>query len=170
MQMQNDHPPSQVKKSSVLNRFSINATRWLGSTPSLVTHTVLFLGAFVLMWLGFDVDRVLLILTTVVSLEAIYLAIFIQMTINRTTAQLEEVEEDIEEISEDIEEIHENVEDIQGDVENIQEDVEVAISEVTEESEDVKLEKIEQSLLTIVREIEDLKKGSTNTLNAEKRI
>ena len=104
-------------------------------------------------WLGFDLDRVLLVLTTIVSLEAIYLAIFIQMTINRTTAQLEEVEEDIEEISEDIGVIQENVEDIQEDVE------EITVSDEEEEaSEDQKIEKIEQSLLTIVKEIDELKK------------
>ena len=36
------------------------------------------------------------LLTTAVSLEAIYLSIFIQMTVNRNTQSLEEVEEDIE--------------------------------------------------------------------------
>ncbi|MEK7558570.1 MAG: hypothetical protein AAB507_01970 [Patescibacteria group bacterium] len=158
MQMQNGKPNDVQKKTSALGRFSIGATRWIGSTASLITHTILFIGAFVLVYLGIDFDRVLLALTTVVSLEAIYLAIFIQMTINRTTAQLKEVEEDIEEISEDIEEIHENVEDIQEDVE------EITVGEEDEEiTESAKLEKIEQSLLTIVREIEDLKKGTTVT-------
>ncbi|MEK7614077.1 MAG: hypothetical protein AAB428_00195 [Patescibacteria group bacterium] len=154
--MQNNQTSPLRQKENMLNRYSVGATRWVGSTASLVTHTILFLGAFILMWLGFDVDRVLLILTTVVSLEAIYLAIFIQMTINRTTAQLQEVEEEIEEISEDIEEIHENVEDIQENVEEITEG-----EENEEITESAKLEKIEQSLLTIVREIENLKKGTS---------
>ncbi|MEK7662030.1 MAG: hypothetical protein AAB355_00825 [Patescibacteria group bacterium] len=153
--MQNGKPNGTDTKTSALGRFSIRATRWIGSTPSLITHTFLFVGAFVLVYMGVDFDRVLLALTTVVSLEAIYLAIFIQMTINRTTAQLKDVEQDIEEISEDIEEIHENVEDIQEDVEEI-----TVGEEIEETTENAKLEKIEQSLLTIVKEIEELKKGT----------
>ncbi len=151
--MQNDKLPESQKKTSALERFSVGATRWIGSTTSLVTHTILFVGAFVATWLGFDVDRVLLVLTTVVSLEAIYLAIFIQMTLNRTTTQLSEVEETVEEISEDIEEIQEDVENIQEDVEGI-----TVGGEDEEITETAKLEKIEQSLLTIVREIDELKK------------
>jgi hypothetical protein len=41
---------------------------------------------------------VLLVLTTLVSLEAIYLSIFIQMAVNRTAQSIKEVEEDFEEI------------------------------------------------------------------------
>ncbi|MEK7582111.1 MAG: hypothetical protein AAB488_02180 [Patescibacteria group bacterium] len=155
--MQNGKLNDTPKKPSALGRFSIGATRWIGSVPSLVIHTILFAGAFVLVYLGVDFDRVLLALTTIVSLEAIYLAIFIQMTINRTTAQLEEVEEDIEEISEDIEEIQEDVEDIQEDVE------EVISEEGGEDDENAKLEKIEKSLLAIAAEIDNLKKN-TNTI------
>jgi uncharacterized protein YoxC len=50
-------------------------------------------------------DLLLLILTTVVSLEAIYLAIFIQMTVNQNTASLREVEKDIDAIEKDVDEI-----------------------------------------------------------------
>lgn len=50
-----------------------------------------------------------MILTTAVSLEAIYLAIFIQMTVNRTTESLAGVEEDIDDIQEDIDDIQEDV-------------------------------------------------------------
>lgn len=161
MQMQNGKPNEIQKKSSALDRISLNATRWIGSTPSLITHTILFVSAFVLVYLGFNFDRVLLALTTIVSLEAIYLAIFIQMTINRTTTQLHDVEETVEEISEDIGDIQENVEEIQENVEDIQEDVEgITVGESEEINENAKLEKIEKSLLTIVKEIEDLKKGT----------
>lgn len=153
MNGQNGNNTENQKKNGVLERFSISATRFIGSIPSLVAHTILFTGAFVMTWFGFDLDRVLLVLTTIVSLEAIYLAIFIQMTINRTTAQLEEVEETVEEISEDIEEIQGNVEDIQEDVEEI-----TVLDEEEKMSEDRKIEKIEESLLTIVREIDELKK------------
>ena len=66
---------------------------------------------------------VLLILTTVVSLEAIYLSIFIQMTVNQHAEELEEVSEDIEEIQEDVGEIQKDVDEIQEDVEGIQEEI-----------------------------------------------
>lgn len=159
MQMQNEKTNgtnNTPKLMRSVERISVLATHWIGSTASLITHTILFVGAFVMVWLGFDVDRVLLVLTTVVSLEAIYLAIFIQMTINRNAAELHEVGKDIEEISEDIEVLQENVEGIQEDVEEIS-----VVDEIEEDSDNIKLEKIEQTLLTVVREIDELKKKTT---------
>ena len=84
------------------------STRWIGSPVSLVFHTLLFAATFVAGFLGIDWDEILLVLTTAVSLEAIYLAIFIQMSVNRTTESLREVEADIDEIQEDVEEIQED--------------------------------------------------------------
>ncbi len=77
-------------------------------------------------------DRMLLILTTVVSLEAIYLSIFIQMTINYTTRSIEVVEQNIDEIQEDIDEIQEDVDEIQEDVDEIQEDVDEIQEDIDE--------------------------------------
>ncbi|MDP3958047.1 MAG: hypothetical protein Q8Q36_01120 [bacterium] len=154
VQMQNGKQNGE-RRTGAIERFSVIATRWIGSVPSLFAHTLLFAGAFFLVSMGFDFDRMLLALTTIVSLEAIYLAIFIQMTINRSAQELEEVGMDIEEISENVEEISENVEDIQEDVEGIS----VAEEEGPTESE--KLGKIEQSLLTIVREIDEIKKKAS---------
>ena len=86
------------------------ATRWIGSTQSISVHTLLFAISFGAAWTGFvDVDRMLLILTTVVSLEAIYLAIFIQMTINEQAKDIDEIQEDIEEIQEDVEVMSEEI-------------------------------------------------------------
>lgn len=108
-----------------------HTTSWIGSVSSLVLHTVAFAGAFILGFSGFATwEIVLLVLTTIVSLEAIYLAIFIQMTVNRNTASLKEVEEDIEEIQEDVEELGEDIDEIQEDIEEMSE----------EESEDAKRE------------------------------
>ncbi len=98
---------------SKLDQIAIKATTWIGSTASLVTHTVIFICAFLLVLFGIPFDRVLLVLTTVVSLEAIYLSIFIQMSVNRHESQLNEVSEDIEEIQEDIEEIQEDIDEDQ---------------------------------------------------------
>ena len=80
-------------------------TRWVGSPTSIIWHTILFIASFVLAAFGFvPFDHMLLVLTTIVSLEAIYLAIFIQMTINYQAQDIAEVQEDIDEIQEDVEE------------------------------------------------------------------
>lgn len=87
--------------------FSKKLTHWIGSAQSIVLHTIFFIVIFGLRFFGFSSADVLLVLTTVVSLEAIYLSIFIQMTVNKQSRELEEVSEDIEEIQEDVEEIQE---------------------------------------------------------------
>jgi len=79
----------------------------------------------------------LLILTTIVSLEAIYLSIFIQMSVNRQAKRLREVSEDIVEIQEDVEEIQEDVEEIQEDVEGIEKDIDEIQEDVEDINEDV---------------------------------
>jgi len=104
--------------------FSKKLTYWIGSPQSIVFHTLFFIGIFCLRFFDFASSDILLILTTIVSLEAIYLSIFIQMTVNRQSEELEEVSEDIEEIQEDVGEIQKDVDEIQEDVDEIQEDIE----------------------------------------------
>lgn len=120
-----------------LEHLALQAPKYLGSVPSLALHTFFFVGIFSLAWFGFSFDQILLILTTVVSLEAIYLAIFIQMTVNRHAEQIEEVSEDVEELSENVEDISEDVEEISKDIDTIQEDVKEISEEVEDISEDV---------------------------------
>jgi septal ring factor EnvC (AmiA/AmiB activator) len=113
--------------------FSEKISKWIGSNSSLYAHTLLFIMSFVLIIVGIPSDKVLLTLTTIVSLEAIYLAIFIQMTVNRNTESLEDVEEGLDDIQEDIEDIQEDVDDIQEDIDDIQEsqeDLEEDIDEI----------------------------------------
>ncbi len=100
--------------------FSKKATYWIGSPQSIIVHTIFFIVIFGLRLFGVSGSDVLLILTTLVSLEAIYLSIFIQMTVNKHSEELEEVSEDIEEIQEDVDEIQKDVDEIQEDVEEIQ--------------------------------------------------
>ncbi len=107
--------PLHKKQKVVLERGADRATKWIGSIASLVVHTIFFAICFILPFLGIAFDRVLLVLTTVVSLEAIYLAIFIQISVNKNTADIEEIAEDVEEIQEDIDEIQEDIEDIEED-------------------------------------------------------
>src|SRR3989344_466818 len=115
-----------------IRKTALAVTRWIGSPASLLVHTILFIGSFLAVHYGYiRFEEMLLILTTIVSLEAIYLSIFIQMTINFTTQELAEVSEDIEEMQEDLGEIQEDVEEISEDVEEITE--EEAEEEVQEE-------------------------------------
>src|SRR3989344_19743 len=96
---------------------SLSVTKWIGSVPSIILHTLFFVGCFFAVI--FDVisfDRMLLVLTTIVSLEAIYLAIFIQMSLNLARESLAEVEHDIDEIQHDVDEIQEDIEDIEEDI------------------------------------------------------
>jgi peptidoglycan hydrolase CwlO-like protein len=154
-----------------------NFTKWIGSKKSVVLHTLFFILMFSLIFFGFKADTILLVLTTVVSLEAIYLAIFIQMTVNQNTESLEEVEEDLEDIVEEVGEISEDIDEIQHDVDEIQEDVEEISEDVEEIQHDVdeiekeadtyedeskkdqqKLNDIENVLKKLLQEIENLKK------------
>lgn len=112
-----------VKKTRIKS-WDEKLTLWIGSVPSLVFHTVIFVGVFVAIFLGVSAEKALLLLTTIVSLEAIYLSILIQMSVNRNSVSLEEVEEDLEEIQEDIDEIQHDVEEIQEGVEDMEEEIE----------------------------------------------
>lgn len=90
-------------KISVLDQLTNKATTWIGSTTSLIVHTIFFIIVFILVTFGLSLDTVLLILTTVVSLEAIYLAIFIQRSVNQQKEAISEEFDELEEaISEDI--------------------------------------------------------------------
>jgi low affinity Fe/Cu permease len=138
-------------------------TRWVGSSTSLVLHTIFFAGCFALVLLGFELETVLLTLTTVVSLEAIYLALFIQMTVNRASESLEAVEEDIAEIEEDVQEIHEDVAEIEKDIDEIQVDLDEMEKEEEEQKQrDVQdaasLRLIEDRLAAILSDLEKLRR------------
>lgn len=139
-------------------------TTWIGSISSLIVHTIFFILSFGAALFGYiEWDRMLLILTTVVSLEAIYIGIFIQMTVNRHQKELEEVSEDVEDIQEDIQEISEDVEDLGDDVEDIQEDIqELTEDEQSEEERKAKqmvsLEQLTADMKRILADLEALKK------------
>lgn len=160
------------RKERVANA-ALSVTRWVGSPESILLHTVLFSASFFAAFGGFiEFDRMLLVLTTIVSLEAIYLAIFIQMTINYQAEVIEEVQEDVEEMQEDVEEIQEDVDEIQKDVDEIQEDVdelhedveeiaddeeEEAAEEKRKEDQRVALENIESTLQKLIEDIAHMK-------------
>ena len=150
------------QKAAGLDALSLYFTNWVGSTSSLVVHTILFAGSFALYFFGVQIDTILLVLTTVVSLEAIYLAIFIQITVNRNTQSLEEVEEDIDEIQEDVEEIEKDIDEMEKDIDEIQEDVEeIEKEDVDDDKHDLHtmktLTEIQTNLVKLMGDIESLK-------------
>lgn len=143
---------------------------WIGSVPSLVFHSILFIAFFILTIVGpFSRDLVLLVWNTIVSLEAIYLAIFIQFTVNRNTKSLQEVEEDIDEIQEDVDEIQEDVEDLGEDLGEIQEDIEEMSEDIEELSEEdaaeermqrehaTNIDKLTEDIRRVLKDLETLK-------------
>jgi peptidoglycan hydrolase CwlO-like protein len=162
------------RKTSFVDRI----TRGIGSPTSLVLHMLFFIFSFITVAVGWlDLNTMLLILTTAVSLEAIYLAIFIQMSVNLNTESLREVEEDIDEIQEDVEELGEDMDEIQEDIEEIsedmgeiQEDLEEMGEELEEMSEDdaadekreqqqaVTLEQLTAHVRQILADLEALKR------------
>lgn len=170
----------QETQAPLLERLALKAPRYIGSPLSLVLHSLFFVGIFGLQRFGFEFDQIMLILTTVVSLEAIYLSIFIQMTINHQSQKLAQVSEDVEDISEDVEDISEDVEEMSKDIDHIHEDVKEISEDVDEISEDVedlgeemekddqeytadrgrdveKIEHIKNTLEELLREIQKLK-------------
>ena len=126
------------KSDDKVRNTALSITTWVGSLQSIVIHTIVFILSFGTVALGvFSFDRMLLVLTTILSLEAIYLSLFIQMTVNYTTETIEEVEQDIDAMQEDVEEIQEDIGEIQEDVDEIQEDVDEIQEDVDELQEDI---------------------------------
>jgi septal ring factor EnvC (AmiA/AmiB activator) len=151
------------RERTMMERGAASVTKWVGSTVSILLHTLLFVGTFAAPYLGLmSFERMLLMLTTIVSLEAIYLSIFIQMSINMSNETIEIIQEDIEEIGDDIEEIQKDVDEIQEDVDEIQEDVDEIQEEAKEELANEKKEtdiliSIQSTLMHLQTEIEQLK-------------
>jgi hypothetical protein len=141
-------------KASRLEQIAEKLILWIGSTSSLVVHTFLFLAVFLLGIFGADWNKVLLILTTVVSLEAIYLAVFIQISVNKTSQSLKSVETDIDEIQEDVDEIQEDVDEIQEDIGEIQQ--EDKIEEVEKNEQEKALAEIREEIKILMKNIEKL--------------
>lgn len=120
-----------------LENFALKITKWIGSIWSIVIHTLVFLFFISLIVAGYDANKVMLVLTTLVSLEAIYLSLFIQMTVNKHSEDIAEISEDVEDIQEDIDEMQEDVEDIQEDIDEMQEDIEEISEDVDDIQEDI---------------------------------
>lgn len=97
--------------------------RWFGTTQSLLVHSIFFILMFLLPMLGVDKSFALLLFTTIVSLEAIYLNIFIQMGVNRHADEQAKTHKVLTNIEETIDDVQETIEDVQETVEDVQETI-----------------------------------------------
>lgn len=86
------------KQQSKLEEATERVAEWVGSTTSIIVHTFVFILIFSTYFIGVSFSNILLVLTTVVSLEAIYLSIFVQMTVNRHSRHLKKHSEHLEQI------------------------------------------------------------------------
>ncbi len=157
-----NHPKSMVEKTSH------KLTRWVGTPQSIILHSFFFAGIFIFTLFGVALDKIMLILTTAVSLEAIYLSLFIQMTVNRNTESLEDVEEDLEDIQEDVKELGEEVDELSDDIDDIQEEDKKEDEE--EKKAVVALQNIEEDMDKLLGDIEALKKNIQESSTMKKYL
>ncbi len=152
----------------IMEKGAANVTKWVGSTASVILHTILFIVSFALPTLGVvTFERMLLVLTTIVSLEAIYLSIFIQMSINMNNQNIEIIQEDIEELGEDIEEIGEDIEELGEDIEEIGEDLEELGGDLEEIQKDV--DELQENVDEIQEDVDEIQEETKEDEDAEKK-
>jgi len=102
---------------------------WVGTPQSLIMHSIFFIFMLFLPFFGANAALSLLILTTLVSLEAIYLNIFIQMGVNRHADEQAKTHKVLTNIEETIDDVQETIEDVQETVEDVQETIDEEIKE-----------------------------------------
>ena len=150
----------KTENSTLLDKMADSVISWIGSTASLVFHTLLFITSFLLpLFKVVDFEEMLLVLTTIVSLEAIYLSIFIQMSVNKSNKHIEVIKEDVNEIQEDIDEIQEDIDEIQEDIDEIQEDIDEISDDEDEDEHKEKAQKVilKSNVSNNKQEIKELK-------------
>ncbi len=150
----------KTENSTMLDKMADSVISWIGSTSSLVFHTLLFITSFLLpLFKLVDFEEMLLVLTTIVSLEAIYLSIFIQMSVNKSNKHIEVIKEDVNEIQEDIDEIQEDIDEIQEDIDEIQEDIDEIADDEDEDEHKEKAQKVilKSNVSNNKQEIKELK-------------
>lgn len=133
------------KNKNWLDDASDNFVKWVGSTGSLIIHTIIFICFFVAYWFGFSLNSVLLVLTTLVSLEAIYLAIFIQRSVNQQAMRLNYVEESLDDVEESLDDVEESIDDVE---ENLAK---------KHHGPDASHDKLHKSIEEIIKELKSLK-------------
>lgn len=166
------------RQTKIMTAGAAKITQWIGSTNSVVFHTLIFLISFLLPYLGLvDLEKMLLILTTLVSLEAIYLSIFIQISLNMNSESIEIIQEDLQELGDDLDEIGDDLEELSEDIEEIGNDLEGLeedIEDIQKEFKGIQVEgdqsaftdrelliSIQKTLLEMKKEINTIKNKKT---------
>lgn len=149
---------AKKNKTSLLDTLTNKATTWIGSTSSLVLHTIFFIVIFVLVLFGLSLDTVLLVLTTVVSLEAIYLAIFIQRSVNQQGQVIASEFDELEEaISEDIDETERAIKkDLDETEQNISEDIDETEAEISKDIDETELGIVKQTPAVLEKPLDEI--------------
>jgi methyl-accepting chemotaxis protein len=114
--------------------FIINVPTRLGTIQSVLFHTIFFIAFYTAAAVFSEQsDHIISLFTNILSIEAIYLSIFIQLSVNRNNDNVEQIREDVSEISENIDDIAEDVDELNENVDDIAEDV----SEMSENIDDI---------------------------------
>jgi len=79
-------------EKGAVDQFACRVAQWMGTTRSLIWHTFVMAGILSLYFFGVNLDTVLLTLTTILSVEAIYLGIFNQIINNEIVEQSPDIE------------------------------------------------------------------------------
>jgi hypothetical protein len=86
-----------------LNKLVSYIIEFIGTPYSLVLHTLLFAGTWGLHFWGVSTSDILIGMTTLVSIEALYLGIMNQIVLNRHTKSLKDVDSHVEELQTEVE-------------------------------------------------------------------
>ncbi len=130
------------KNNSTLERISFKLVEFIGTPMSIIIHSFFFIGVFILIYFGFSFYQTLLFLTTILSIEAIYLSLFIQMSVNKTSKSLKEIEKDVDDLDEDVEEITDDIkeDDIKDlEIQKILQNIEARIHNLQNDINSLKL-------------------------------
>ena len=138
--------------TSLIDRISDKITSWVGSTASLIFHTISFICAILTHWVfGVSYDSIFLVLTTVVSLEAIYISIFIQRAVNHQSLRLGEVEESIDDVEEALDDVEEALDDAEDSMDDIATDTVKKLEEPMDELL-LEMQKLLKEFKSVVKE------------------
>jgi methyl-accepting chemotaxis protein len=130
---------------------------YLGTINSIIIHTLLFGGIYSLLLFGVPIETVNLTLTTIVSLEAIYLSIFIQLSVNQSQKNIEEVAHDVDEISEGMQEISHDIDEISQDLDILEtEKAEKSVNTSTKTSLEFQLQQLQKQLTEIQKTLKTI--------------
>jgi uncharacterized protein YoxC len=127
----------KLKLLGAFESIIIKVSEWVGTPLSIIIHTILFISTFGLRFVGIPLETIFLALTTVISLEAIYLSLFIQMSVNRSNVAIEEISEDVDDIIEDIDDLDKDLDNLQHDIDEMSDDIDEIHDDVDDITESV---------------------------------